>query len=188
MRGLGPGNSGSPALLSRRRMVLSAASSGVMSVAACAHGPSPARTMALTFDDLPYLAPQQRPLADAQRATRSLMRTLRHYRAPTVAFVNEGRLHGEVEARTALLREWMGNRAVLGNHTFSHLDFNTTTLTYCEAAPYPTKSHAAERVNRDTSGSPTIIPGRASRPSRPWRPFSPHTTTLSRPTQSTVRT
>lgn len=130
MRGLGTANSGSPALLSRRRMILSAASLGVMSVPACAHGPSSARTMALTFDDLPYLAPQQRPLADAQRVTRALTRTLRHYRAPAVAFVNEGRLHGdgEVEARTALLREWMDSRAVLGNHTYSHLDFNTATL------------------------------------------------------------
>jgi peptidoglycan/xylan/chitin deacetylase (PgdA/CDA1 family) len=35
---------------------------------------------------------------------------------------------GEVDARIALLQEWVDAGMILGNHTFSHPDFNTLTI------------------------------------------------------------
>lgn len=92
---------------------------------------SPRRAVALTFDDLPYNNPVGgNNLADAKRVTRELLRVLKNHRAPSVGFVNEGKLHapGELEARTALLKQWVDAGMMLGNHTYSHSDFNTQTI------------------------------------------------------------
>jgi peptidoglycan/xylan/chitin deacetylase (PgdA/CDA1 family) len=91
-----------------------------------------ARTMALTFDDLPYAYDRQDPnyVTRAQRVTRSLLRVLTAHRAPAVAFVNEGKLSSapERERLTAVLRQWVDAGAVLGNHTYTHPDFNALTV------------------------------------------------------------
>ena len=90
----------------------------------------PARAVALTFDDLPYVpGGQANDLAAARRATTAILRVLAAHRAPAVGFVNEGKLQvaNEVEARIALLRQWVDAGAILGNHTYSHVDFNTVT-------------------------------------------------------------
>src|SRR2546425_5329233 len=71
--------------------------------------PAHPRTMALTFDDLPYVEVDERhDLAAAQRGTASILQALTARKAPAVAFVNEGKLHvdGGVEPRTALLQQW----------------------------------------------------------------------------------
>jgi peptidoglycan/xylan/chitin deacetylase (PgdA/CDA1 family) len=91
----------------------------------------PSRAMALTFDDLPYVpAAQPDALAAAQRVTTALLRMLASHSAPAVAFVNEGKLAivGEVEARTALIKQWVDSGVVLGNHTYSHADLNTLSV------------------------------------------------------------
>lgn len=92
---------------------------------------SPQRTVALTFDDLPYNNPVGgNDLANAKRVTDELLRVLKAHKAPSVGFVNEGKLHapGELKARTALLKQWVDAGMVLGNHTYSHPDFNTQTI------------------------------------------------------------
>lgn len=108
--------------------ILVAASNAPRQAAA---GDQPARLMALTFDDLPY-APGGRAddLAAAARVTTAILRTLAAHRAPAVAFVNEGKLTigNEVGARTALLEQWVEYGAVLGNHTYSHADFNALDI------------------------------------------------------------
>ncbi len=117
------------ARLSRRSVIFGAVA--LSAVSACVHTRAPTRTLALTFDDLPYAADKTRnALTDAQRVTQLLTGTLQHPRAPSVAFVNEGRLSviGEEDARTALLQDWMKSRAQLANHTFSHLDFNSASV------------------------------------------------------------
>ena len=87
--------------------------------------------MAVTFDDLPYAGVGQPDyLARARRATDKIMRVLQSRHVPVVGFVNEEALdgRGEVEARTALLQQWIDSGAILGNHTFSHRDFNAVTV------------------------------------------------------------
>jgi peptidoglycan/xylan/chitin deacetylase (PgdA/CDA1 family) len=90
----------------------------------------PARKMAVTFDDLPYVAIEQQGLPSAQRATKEILRVLKAHNTPVVAFVNEGQLQvtGEVDARIALLQQWVDAGAILGNHTYSHPDFNLLTI------------------------------------------------------------
>ena len=90
----------------------------------------PSRRMVVTFDDLPYVNVGQRGLPGAQRATRQILRVLQKQRVPVVAFVNEGPLQvtGEVDERIAFLQQWVDAGMILGNHTFSHPDFNTLTI------------------------------------------------------------
>ncbi len=102
----------------------------LMSVSVSAQTNNPSRRMAVTFDDLPYVAVDQNDLPNAQRATKEILRALRTHRVPAVAFVNEGTLlvMGEVDARIALLQQWVDAGMILGNHTYSHPDFNTLTI------------------------------------------------------------
>ncbi|MGH9753859.1 MAG: polysaccharide deacetylase family protein [Blastocatellia bacterium] len=92
---------------------------------------TPRREMAVTIDDLPYVNPAQLAyLPNARRATNDILRALKLHRAPAVGFVNEGKLQaaGEIEARTALLKQWVDAGMTLGNHTYSHADFNALTV------------------------------------------------------------
>ena len=101
-------------------------------LSAPAQAKAPSRNMALTFDDLPYVragVPSQ-GLQSAQRATKEILRVLQAHRAPAVGFVNENKLQiaGQVDARIALLQQWVDAGMVLGNHTYSHPDFNQLTV------------------------------------------------------------
>jgi peptidoglycan-N-acetylglucosamine deacetylase len=103
----------------------------LLCLGAAAQSSKPSRKMAVTFDDLPYAAAgQSHGLSHAQRATNKLLRVLKSWRVPAVAFVNESGLQvtGEVDARIALLQQWVDAGAILGNHTYSHPDFNTLTI------------------------------------------------------------
>ena len=89
------------------------------------------RTMAITIDDLPFVAighPQYLPIA--QRGTKEILRVLQAHRVTAVGFVNENKLQatGEVDARIALLQQWVDAGMILANHTYSHPDLNTQTI------------------------------------------------------------
>lgn len=102
----------------------------VQSLAQTGNVQPPRRAVALTFDDLPYANPVGDYLPNARRATSELMRVLKAHDAPAIGFVNEVSLHNanELEARTELLRQWVDAGMMLGNHTFSHADFNKLTV------------------------------------------------------------
>ena len=88
------------------------------------------RKMALTFDDLPYVTRDRGELLPkARRATTEILRILKAHHAPAVGFVNEVKLQvpGEIDARIALLKQWVDAGMLLGNHTYSHPDFNRLT-------------------------------------------------------------
>lgn len=92
---------------------------------------TPQRAMAITIDDLPYVASAGQPfLVNAQRTTRQMLGALQSHRAPAIGFVNEGKLQatGERDARVALLQQWLDAGMTLGNHTYSHPDFNQRTV------------------------------------------------------------
>ena len=101
-----------------------------LSLSATAQTSGPSRSMAVTFDDLPYAAVERNDLPSARRATNKILRALRARRVPVVAFVNEGTLQvsGEVDARIALLQQWLDAGGTLGNHTYSHVDLNLLTV------------------------------------------------------------
>jgi len=94
-----------------------------------AHGQT--RTMAVTVDDLPYVKFREGPyVARAQSATAKILNTLKKHKVIAVGFVNEHVLDvaGQREARIDLLRQWVKSGMILGNHTYSHPDFNRLTV------------------------------------------------------------
>lgn len=101
-------------------------------VAAQTEKPQPRqRTVAVTFDDLPYVNPWQGDyLTGAKRTTTELMRVLNAHHAPAIGFVNEGKLFitNGMDASVALLQQWLDAKMTLGNHTYSHADFNAMTV------------------------------------------------------------
>lgn len=103
----------------------------LLSLSVTAQTNKPSRNIALTFDDLPYVAVgQPQYLPSAQRATKEILSVLEAHHAPAVAFANEDKLQitGEMDARVALLQQWVDAGMILGNHTYSHPDFNALTI------------------------------------------------------------
>lgn len=95
------------------------------------HAQKATRTVAVTFDDLPYVNMRgDSYVAHARAATEKILNTLKKHKAPAVAFVNERMLEvaDQREARTDLLRQWVQSGMILGNHTYSHPDFNRLTV------------------------------------------------------------
>ncbi|RZJ25438.1 MAG: polysaccharide deacetylase [Brevundimonas sp.] len=99
---------------------------------ALAQAPEPIRTVTVTFDDLPYQAPDSELCdpAAAMRLTQDFVAMLRPLDTRGVAFVNEGK---GCEARRAellppLLSVWLDAGLELGNHTFSHPSLNAVAV------------------------------------------------------------
>ena len=90
------------------------------------------RELAITFDDLP--APGGSVVSDdaatLKEMTGRLLRSIRANNIPAVGFVNEEKLYknGEFDPRVAILQMWLDAGLELGNHTFSHMDLQTTPL------------------------------------------------------------
>lgn len=103
----------------------------IVAFVASAHAQTSTRTMAVTIDDLPYVRMGEAEyLPSAQTATAKILSILKKHKVPAVGFVNERQLEfgNQREARIALLRDWVKNGMALGNHTWSHPDFNQRTV------------------------------------------------------------
>jgi peptidoglycan-N-acetylglucosamine deacetylase len=94
----------------------------------------PQRAVALTFDDIPGVAypdPCNRKAVVAYNE--KLLATLRKHRAPALGLVTGGNTcRGAIPLRP-VLDLWLDAGHDLGNHTFSHPDFNRTPLRDYEA-------------------------------------------------------
>lgn len=90
---------------------------------------TPRREVAFTIDDLP-MADDARGIKEMQAVTSKLLAALVASRVPAIGFVNESKLYvkGETDARINILRMWLDAGMTLGNHTFSHADFNKSSL------------------------------------------------------------
>lgn len=97
------------------------------------NAPSQPKEIAVTIDDLPLSGPRI-PLERLRAMTGKILAGIKQHQIPVVGFVNESLLYvpGEVEARIALLKQWVDAGAELGNHTFSHLGFRNATLAQYE--------------------------------------------------------
>jgi peptidoglycan/xylan/chitin deacetylase (PgdA/CDA1 family) len=96
---------------------------------------TPTHTMAVTIDDLPYVRMSDAPyLPSARTATAKILSTLKKHNVPTIGFVNEAQLDygNDREGRIGLLRDWVNSGMMLGNHTYSHPDFNQLTVAQFE--------------------------------------------------------
>lgn len=90
------------------------------------------RAVAVTFDDLPYQAPDA-VLCDPEAAmalTRSFVEMLRPLDTRATAFVNEGKVCDarRRELLPVLLNVWLDAGLDLGNHTATHINIHRNTV------------------------------------------------------------
>jgi peptidoglycan/xylan/chitin deacetylase (PgdA/CDA1 family) len=93
------------------------------------NGQSLSKQICITVDDLPT-ATKDSTIERWQYITTSVLNALRQHEVPAVGFVNEEKLfvNGKLSAaRSNLLTKWFGGGIELGNHTWSHIDYNTHT-------------------------------------------------------------
>lgn len=93
-----------------------------------------ARSIAVTFDDLPY-GQDRDPLALRQQTTEAMTAAVRKHHVPAVAFVNEGKIvrhPGELDAGVAMLEKWLDAGVELGNHNYGHVGLTDTPLAQVE--------------------------------------------------------
>jgi peptidoglycan/xylan/chitin deacetylase (PgdA/CDA1 family) len=95
---------------------------------------APVRSVAITIDDLPGAVPgtdkSAGKLRDLERENRQILHVLARHKVPAIGFVIEAKLQvsGERDARAALLEKWIDAGMELGNHTYSHMHFDDTSL------------------------------------------------------------
>lgn len=92
---------------------------------------TPARTIAITIDDLPTASVLGQDIERAGRTTTDLLAAIGRAKVPAIGFVNEGKLQsgGAVDPRrVALLQRWLDAGLELGNHTYSHPDLHRIEL------------------------------------------------------------
>jgi len=81
----------------------------------------------ITIDDLPIQRPGKYPAEKQKQITGNLLANLKKYRIPAIGFVNENKLYmdGKLNPdRKQMLVDWLENGQELGNHTFSHPDYD----------------------------------------------------------------
>jgi peptidoglycan/xylan/chitin deacetylase (PgdA/CDA1 family) len=91
--------------------------------------------VAFTFDDLPHARAGAHDLAWARETTDRLLGTLREERVPAIGFVNERTVETAEDptAWAALLEAWLDAGMELGNHTWGHPAFSSSSLPDYEA-------------------------------------------------------
>jgi peptidoglycan/xylan/chitin deacetylase (PgdA/CDA1 family) len=113
----------------------------LLAVAAAVAGPPAVaqqalRSVALTFDDLPFVGPDDMDGrthgAAALRASKRIQAALRRHAAPATGFVNEDKVQGLGSTGIAILRSWNRGAFELGNHGFAHADSNSLSLAEIE--------------------------------------------------------
>jgi peptidoglycan/xylan/chitin deacetylase (PgdA/CDA1 family) len=92
------------------------------------------RTVALTIDDLPFVTGENRPMLPvdamgAEVANHKLLRSLARHHVPVTGFVIQKSVE-DLGPRSGaeILREWTKRGFDLGNHTYSHPNFNDLTI------------------------------------------------------------
>jgi peptidoglycan/xylan/chitin deacetylase (PgdA/CDA1 family) len=118
------------------------------------------RTVAITFDDLPFVDASEAGAGDVSQAARAANRTilaaLRRHRAPATGFVVEQGVQALGAAGRDLLRPWNRGAFELGNHSLSHADSNALDI---------------DGIRREVIGGEATIRPMAEAAGRPLRFF-----------------
>jgi peptidoglycan/xylan/chitin deacetylase (PgdA/CDA1 family) len=83
------------------------------------------RQVCFSFDDLPVVNYGVTDSNFHRHLNDRLVASLRENHIPAIGFVNEGKAS---QFQVGLLRSWLDNGLELGNHTFSHPDYNTVSF------------------------------------------------------------
>lgn len=90
--------------------------------------PAQQKQICITLDDLPVVAYGE---DNKREVTKKLIQHFDKYKIPAVGFVNERKLFykGKLNPdQVDLLKYWLENGYELGNHTYSHLDYNKSSV------------------------------------------------------------
>jgi peptidoglycan/xylan/chitin deacetylase (PgdA/CDA1 family) len=85
------------------------------------------KVVSITFDDLPYHTNYGISVDEKEKRTKLILTAAREYNAPLIGFVNEYKVYhnGSVDsAFVQMLELWLKDGHSLGNHAFSHMDYN----------------------------------------------------------------
>jgi len=91
------------------------------------------KMVAITIDDLPFVRMGLFSNKELIQKTDKLLSALEKQKAPATGFVNLSKVYksGEFDSvRFNILRQWLDKGYDLGNHTFSHPDFNHVSYNY----------------------------------------------------------
>lgn len=84
-----------------------------------------------SFDDLPVVSYGITDTCFQKKLMDKLILSLKNNKIPAIGFVNETKLYdnqGIIQFQVELLNTWAKNGLDLGNHTYSHPDYNTTSF------------------------------------------------------------
>lgn len=90
------------------------------------------KQICITIDDLPVVNYGVLDSATQIKLTERLLGALINDNIPAIGFVNEGKLYDQgrlVPYQYQMLKSWVDNGLALGNHSYSHFDYNTTSFT-----------------------------------------------------------
>jgi peptidoglycan/xylan/chitin deacetylase (PgdA/CDA1 family) len=92
-------------------------------------GQTPARRVAITIDDGPVVG-EPTDLGNFQRVTNGLIGSFQAEKVPVTIFINEQQLnvHGQRDARAAVVEQWLKAGFDVGNHTYSHRSANNVPV------------------------------------------------------------
>ena len=88
------------------------------------------RFMAVTIDDLPVNS-RIPGIPHREYVTVGILEALKKHKVPGIGFVNEGKLFRDgrpVDEKVGLLQKWLDYGMELGNHGFSHADYNKVSF------------------------------------------------------------
>jgi peptidoglycan/xylan/chitin deacetylase (PgdA/CDA1 family) len=89
------------------------------------------KQIAITIDDLPTVTYSDTDSTYQQQLTQRLIDAMKEFDIPGIGFVNEAKLYRQqkrVPYQINLLRQWTRAGLELGNHTYSHMDFNNNSM------------------------------------------------------------
>lgn len=91
------------------------------------------KMVAITIDDLPFVRLNLFSDKELIQKTDKLLSAMEKQKAPATGFVNLSKVYesGELDSvRFNLLRQWLDKGFDLGNHTYSHPDYNDVSCNY----------------------------------------------------------
>lgn len=85
------------------------------------------KKICITIDDLPTVTYGQNNIEYSKEITKKLIHILNQFHIPAIGFINEGQLYTNERPdseKISLVELWLQNGYDIGNHTYSHPDYN----------------------------------------------------------------
>lgn len=89
------------------------------------------KQVCFSFDDLPVVNYGITDSSFQKDLINKIILSLKSYKIPAIGFVNERKLYdnnGIIHYQVDILNSWVNNGLDLGNHTYSHIDYNSASI------------------------------------------------------------